>query len=454
MTESKGSIGWTGEGDDQLSPGQFLREIDNKIDERNFTTEERKVKCMRNNIAYGSPADDWFSKLAVTERDTYEHLTAAFEVEWPLIATVKESKAERIRALKEWLLDPEELGKKVESAGGVQVWSHVKWANGLASRVRDAEDKSAFLLTEVYDALPEPVRDLVRREPRVNYEELATAVCSLDTKDLKDAAVRYARDEETARLAHLQSSPTKALHDALSTTHLQTPQKQYPITHPNTYINAPRPNPFATEGGRGNLFVAGRGTSLPFRGSGPGALGMGCGMQGSPARVPARMPPSQTLRDRSAATRYQDMIRYTLPQHPNTEAGRTAYNLQVTEWHRTNPHIKPDEQHPYPLTPGSVPVGSRECWGCRLPGHMSGAHVCAGMILPEPERDWRRIAGFITREYNKDRLTAAPVNYVSSQYQHVPYPHYNQYRQSYNGGGGAYLEEIDEGQGNGGGPSA
>src|SRR6267154_4351928 len=113
MTESKGSIGWTGEGNDQLSPGQFLREINNKIDECNFTTEERKVKCMRNNIAYGSPADDWFGGLKVTERDTYEHLTTAFEQEWPLIATVKESKAERIRALKEWLLKPEELGKKV-----------------------------------------------------------------------------------------------------------------------------------------------------------------------------------------------------------------------------------------------------------------------------------------------------------------------------------------------------
>ena len=133
MSESKGSIGWTGEGDDQLSPGQFLREIDNKIDERNFTTEEQKVKCMRNNIAYGSPADDWFGKLKVNEKDTYEHLTAAFEREWPLIATVKESKAERIRALKEWTLKPEELGKKTESSGGILVWSHVKWANGLAS---------------------------------------------------------------------------------------------------------------------------------------------------------------------------------------------------------------------------------------------------------------------------------------------------------------------------------
>jgi len=270
MTESKGSIGWTGKGDDQLSPGQFLREINNKIDERNFTMESRKVNCMRNNIAYGSPADDWFGRLTANEKDTYEHLTEAFEKEWPLIATVKESKAERIRALKDWVLKPEELGKKVDSPGGTQVWSHVKWANGLASRVRDAEDKSAFLLSEVFDALPEPIRDLVRKEPRTTYNELATAVCSLDTKDLKDAAARYNRDEETARLARLQNSPTKALRDALSATHIQTPQR-YQNPQPAHHNASTQMNPFTNKGGCGNLFVAGCGTGLsPFRGSGPG----------------------------------------------------------------------------------------------------------------------------------------------------------------------------------------
>jgi hypothetical protein len=147
------------------------------------------------------------------------------------------------------------------------------------------------------------------------------------------------------------------------------------------------------------------------------------------------------------------MTRFILPQHPNTETGVAAYRLQVTEWHRANPHIKPDEQHPYPLTPGSVPVGSRECWVCGLPGHMSGASVCTGQTLPKPERDWRRIAGFITREYNKERLTSTPVNYIGNHYsQPIPYPNYNQYRQSYEGGG-AYVEEIDDSQGNGGGPS-
>ena len=96
----------------------------------------------------------------------------------PLIATVKESKAECIQALEEWVLKPEELGKKVNSPGETQIWSQVKWASGLASRVCDVENKLAFLRCEVFDALPEPIRDLVRKEPRTTYDELATAIAT------------------------------------------------------------------------------------------------------------------------------------------------------------------------------------------------------------------------------------------------------------------------------------
>ena len=67
--------------------------------------------------------------------------------------------------LKDWLLKPEDLGKKVEGPGGAQIWSHIKWAMGLASRVHDAEDITGFLLNNMYKVLPCPVCDLIRTEP-------------------------------------------------------------------------------------------------------------------------------------------------------------------------------------------------------------------------------------------------------------------------------------------------
>ena len=439
MTEHKGSLQWEGDTDSSLAPGQFLREIDNKIDERGHTTERQKVQCLKNNIAFGSDADEWFKKLTAAERDTYEHLTEAFEKQWPLTTAPKTSKAERIQALKEWVLKPSKLAKKVEGPGGNQVWSHVKWATGLASRVHDAEDSTGFLISEVYNRLPRPVQELIRKEPRATYAELATAVLALDTGDLKEAATDFARDEETARLAREPASPTKAIREAFAATRIQAPPAA-------PYNTAPQPtvpnNVFSNSGGQGNLFGATRGAPIfPFRGAGPGALGMGRGVGRGQA------PPSQSLRDRPIPIRHADMVRYTLPHHPDTPEGHAAYRAQVTTWHANNPGGRPDEQHPYPLTPGTADAGSRECWGCGQQGHSQGAPVCT-TSLPELEREWRRIAGFITRAFNRERFaTSQSVNYVAYS-QYTPYTANYNHQQPYTNNGG-YEGEIDDGQGNG-----
>jgi hypothetical protein len=195
----------------------------------------------------------------------------------------KASKGERIQALKDWTLKPEDIGKKVEGLGGSQVWSHVKWATGLASRVRDAGDTSAFLITDVYNGLPKPVQELIRKEPRSNYTELTTAVLALETSELKEVAADFAHDKETACLACEPTSPTKAIRNALATTHLRTPQPQYCSPAPGGYdtvTQAPIPlNPFVGTGRCGNLFGPACGNStFQLRGSGPGALRIGCGI--------------------------------------------------------------------------------------------------------------------------------------------------------------------------------
>jgi hypothetical protein len=58
MPDHKGSLQWEGSTDDNLSPGQFLHKIENKIDKRRHTTEKLKINCLKNNIAYGSGADE------------------------------------------------------------------------------------------------------------------------------------------------------------------------------------------------------------------------------------------------------------------------------------------------------------------------------------------------------------------------------------------------------------
>jgi len=145
------------------------------------------------------------------------------------------------------------------------------------------------------------------------------------------------------------------------------------------------------------------------------------------------------------------MTRHALPHHPNTPEGLAAYQAQVVAWHAKNPNQRPDEQHPYPLTPDTVGVGSRECWGCGQQGHAQGAPVCAGAILPDYEQEWRRIAGFIARAYNKERFVASQqVNYIA----YSPYMQYPAYSQHQMYPSSAYDGDIDDGQGNGQGLSA
>jgi hypothetical protein len=72
----------------------------------------------------------------------------------------------------------------------------------------------------------------------------------------------------------------------------------------------------------------------------------------------------------------------------------------------------------------------RECWGCGHQGHSQGAPVCP-TSLPEPEREWRRIAGFITRTFNKERFTMGqPINYVAYS-QYAPYTANYNHQQPY-----------------------
>ena len=98
-----------------------MREINIKIEDKSYTTDTKKIECFRNNLDYEGTADLWFDDLDAGSKDTWVHLVNAFEIRWPKATVPKASKSERIRALKEWVVKPDELGKKTESAGGKEV---------------------------------------------------------------------------------------------------------------------------------------------------------------------------------------------------------------------------------------------------------------------------------------------------------------------------------------------
>ena len=101
--------------------------------------------------------------------------------------------------------------------------------------------------------------------------------------------------------------------------------------------------------------------------------------------LPIQYPSQQTVAiprpafsvDRPAHERLADVLNKALPLHPRNVEGIALYDTQITLWHSTYGlgGKVPNETHPYPLTPGTVPVASGECWKCGHRTHQPGRLV-------------------------------------------------------------------------------
>ncbi|EIW61861.1 uncharacterized protein TRAVEDRAFT_57043 [Trametes versicolor FP-101664 SS1] len=104
-----------------------------------------------------------------------------------------------------------------------------------------------------------------------------------------------------------------------------------------------------------------------------------------------------------------------LAPQPNTEEGRAVYEKQKAEWHTKWPSSdRPNEYRPYPLTPGTLPVASSECWKCGQRRHVSDGE-CKGPYVPDLENAWRVTAGLVEGDV-KRMPRAAPVQMVGEGY--------------------------------------
>ncbi|TFY74870.1 hypothetical protein EWM64_g9141, partial [Hericium alpestre] len=105
-----------------------------------------------------------------------------------------------------------------------------------------------------------------------------------------------------------------------------------------------------------------------------------------------------------------------LPHHPDTDAGRVAYQAQLTrftETHGFSPYIT--ERTPVPLRPGTDPLCSGECWACGLQGHRGdGCKAAPQALVPDVERKWRSYCQRMMRE------PAPRVQYVSTDTAYEP----------------------------------
>jgi hypothetical protein len=130
--------------------------------------------------------------------------------------------------------------------------------------------------------------------------------------------------------------------------------------------------------------------------------------QSNPYRIPQPRPPA--TEEQKAKVR--EHIATWLVQ-PNLQQGFETYTEQIHQWRRRyGDNARASEDTGFPLTPGTAPPCSGECYNCGMVGH-DRRNCTTAEPLNARERAWRSICGNVLGHAGTRRLTAQ-VNIVGT----------------------------------------
>jgi hypothetical protein len=350
-------IFFTGKPEDQ-DPQDFMNRIERVILMKAGLSEADKVRFFELSIKTKSPADAWLATLTVNDRASFKAIRQAFETRWPTKPVTVKTTAEKQALLDETVLKPGDLGRRVAaSLGAEEELSHVVWADKVERLAGDIPDTNNLLVASTRKKLPKPLLKLVGLKP-MTWKQFADAVREISLEELME---KVEEERDLARYTPtIPNTPSKVLGAALQSITLSQ-----------------QPQPAQT------------GQYQPQR-----------------TQVAPRAPFSPYT-ERPAHERLADVLSKALPLQPNNTEGIATYNNQITAWQVTHGQSGkgPTETRPYPLTPGTVPVASGECWKCGHRAHHPAA--CPAPLVPPLESKWRSIAQTIRK---KAEAAAAAVN--------------------------------------------
>jgi hypothetical protein len=366
-----------GDKDDE-NPEDFLRSFYRRMGTANDETKKQQFPYF---LQADSVADEWFDELQEKDKKDWAAIEISFKKRWPRKKAAKKTTEEYEEEITGLKLKMEDLGKKEKTAGR-EVYSHIVWADKMASIVKGAKiEGTTTYIGHVRKELPKSLREKVGAG-HTDWSDFLKAVRDVDVDHIRDEADIWRKEQEEKealrkriqQLEKLTTSPTAPLRQQMSTFNVGSTAIN-PAQQPRQ-ATAVAANPFtSTSGGRGNLFQTpqtGNFTQNP--------------------RPPA------TLADRTALLARLKQF----PHHPDTESGRQAHRAQQADWvktHGTSTFVT--ESTPYPLRPGTLPVGSGECFTCGFSGHLGrrDGSTCGGNRALHPhEQTWRAICSRILRQ--------------------------------------------------------
>ena len=326
-----------------------------------------KIDYFETWLKSGSTAEQWFKNLEAAKKATWKELCTSFKERWPERPIVQKSTAEKQAELEGEKITEAELGKKVK-VNGTEVYTHVAWANKVEKLAKAIPDNNNLLVVGCRRQLPPTLKALVSSS-HDTWTTFCAAICTvrpLDIEEEKEKQEKQTRIEgELQRVRQQQRQPPQSPSSTLGQAF-----RNFSVGP----IPQPRFQPVATNA---------QGPSQQYRG---------------PQRTDAEK---------------LTIIARIPPPHPDTPNGWAAYNAEIATWNSNNYGRTAYETRPYPLTPGTSPVASGECFSCGKTGHSSA--VCtAATRIPEIERAWRQKANSIRAGANTASRAANPnVNLVT-----------------------------------------
>jgi len=362
------------------NPEDFLRSFYRRMGTSNDETKRRQFKYF---LQADSAADEWFEELQQDDKKDWNAVEEAFNKRWPRKKAAKKTKEEYEEEITGLKMKMEDLGKKEKTAGR-EVYSHIVWADKMATIVKGAKiETTTTYIGHVRKELPKPLREKVGAGHN-DWASFLKAVRDVDLDHIREGAEtwRKEKDEQEAlkkrvqQLEKLTTTPTAPLRHQMTTFSIGNPSPG-PTQQPQQIVTV-LTNPFTSNtGGRRNLFQTSQTGTVP---------------QNTSSRPPA------TQADRTALLAC--LQKY--PHHPDMESGRLAHRAQQADWAKTHgPGTFVTESTPYPLRPGALPVGSGECFTCGFTGHMGrrDGSTCGGnRALHQHEQTWRAICSRILRQ--------------------------------------------------------
>jgi len=353
---------FTGKPEDQ-DPQDFMNKLERMILIKTGLSDVEKVRFFELSLKAKSLAAAWFLTLTVPDKASFPALRKAFELQWPPKPITEKTTAEKQALLDGTILKLTDLGKRVAaSVGAEEELSHVVWADKVERLAGDIPDTNNLLVASTRKKLPKPLLKLVGLKP-MTWKEFADAVRDITLEELMEKV-----EEEQEQLARytlaVPNTPSKALGAAFRNIKL-TPQHTAPT-----------------------------------------------GLYQSQRIQPTPRTPYSTFVERPAHDRLADVLNKALPIHPNNLDGIASYNVQISVWQSTHGQSGkgPSETRPYPLSPGSAPVASGECWTCGQRSHHPAP--CSSPPVPAFETKWRSIAQTIRKRAEAAATAAVNVNTV------------------------------------------